>query len=154
MAALAWAVAGLVVGGASVFAVMRVRAAHALASALSQHANGLRARMEAIDARHQHDAASAEENALTVVTRPYQDRSGAKGLWHDDRRAETGYLLQLFVNGVPCLAPHRVPLQFLVQGDVTSARLEAASKSALELTQTMAAFHPHIRALREFPESK
>jgi hypothetical protein len=154
MAAWMWAIAGLVAGSAGMVLVMRARAMAEVTSALAQHANGLRARMEAIDARHQHNAPSMEDNALTVVTCPYQDTLGDKGWWSDSRRVESGYLFQLFVNGAPCLAPHKVPLQVLVQADATPARLEAATKSALQLTESMAAFHPRIRAVRDVAELK
>ena len=59
MAAWMWALAGVVVGCAGMFLVMRARAMAVVTSALAQHANGLRARMEAIDARHQRTSAAA-----------------------------------------------------------------------------------------------
>ena len=154
MTAWMWAIVGIVAGSAGMFLVMRARTMAEVTSALAQHANGLRARMEAIDARHQRSTPSTDDHALTVVTCPYQDQMGDKGLWSDSRRVESGYLFQLFVNGAPCLAPHKVPLQVLVQGEATPARLEAATKSALQLTESMAAFHPRIRAVRDVAELK
>lgn len=154
MAAWMWALAGVVVGCAGMFLVMRARAMAVVTSALAQHANGLRARMEAIDARHQRTSASHDDGALTVVTCPYQDQLGDKDWWSDSRRVESGYLFQLFVNGAPCLAPHKVPLQVLAHADATPARLEAATTSALQLTESMAAFHPRIRVVRDVAELK
>lgn len=89
---------------------------------------------------------------LTVVTYPYEDQSGSDGFISDERRAEIGYKYQLFISGVPCFEPHKIPVKTLVKKEVNSEKIEKAINQTIILIEAIAAKNPAIQALKSAPE--
>lgn len=87
----------------------------------------------------------AKENELSVVAFTYKDETGDGGLVIDSRTAVVGYQYQLFIKGIPCFEPHKVPLQTLTKKDISPEKVERALSQALGVVEAIAAKHPAIQ---------
>ncbi len=92
-----------------------------------------------------HNLEQARENELTVVAFSYKDETGNGGLVMDNRTVVVGYQYQLFIKGIPCFEPHKVPLQTLTKKDVSPEKVEKALSQALGVVEAIAAKHPAIQ---------
>lgn len=150
---LAWSGICFLIGAVPAYFIARGRGG-ALLAAAQQQVIALQQKVESDESRHQNEIEHLRRGGLTVVTYPYEEQIGDDGVFIDDRRAEIGYKFQLFVNGIPCFEPHKIPVSVLQQKEVSLVKIEAATKTALGLIENMAAMHPAIRALRAAPAVK
>lgn len=93
----------------------------------------------------------AQKNALTVLMYPYKQEHGEDGYFSDERRAEIGYLYQLFVAGIPCFEPHKIPVEVLSKKEVNVERIEQAQQTVFALIETFAGKHPAFAAVKAAP---
>ena len=87
----------------------------------------------------------AKENELSVVAFTFKDETGDGGLVMDTRTAVIGYQYQLFIKGIPCFEPLKVPLQTLSKKDISPEKIEKALSQALGVVEAIAAKHPAIQ---------
>lgn len=102
-------------------------------------------------ASYEREQEVAQKNALTVVMYPYKEEYGEDGYFSDERRAEIGYLYQLFVAGIPCFEPHKIPVEVLSKKEVNVERIEKAQQAVFALIETFAGKHPAFAALKAAP---
>lgn len=102
-------------------------------------------------ASYEREQEIAQKNAITVLMYPYKQEHGEDGYFSDERRAEIGYLYQLFVAGVPCFEPHKIPVEVLSKKEVNVERIEQAKQTVFALIETFAGKHPAFAALKAAP---
>jgi hypothetical protein len=102
-------------------------------------------------ASYEREQELSQKNALTVLMYPYKKEHGEDGYFSDERRVEIGYLYQLFVAGVPCFEPHRIPVEVLSKKEVNIERIEQAMQTAFALIETFAGKHPAFAAVKSAP---
>jgi len=90
----------------------------------------------------------AKKSELSVVMFPYKEEHGENGFFSDERRAEIGYKYQIFVAGVPCFDPHKIPIDVLSKKQVTPEKIEYAMQTAFDLVGSFAAKHPAFAAFQ------
>jgi hypothetical protein len=84
---------------------------------------------------------------LVVMAYPYEEETGDKGYVVDDRYAEVGYKYQLFLKGVPCFDPHKVPVKTLHKKEVNAEKIKLLRTEALSFLEGLAQLHPAFRVL-------
>ena len=94
----------------------------------------------------------SRNSGLSVITYPYKEVHGEDGWFSDDRNAVVGCKFQLFVNGIPCFEPHKIPVETFSKKEVNTARIEQAVNQTVNLIDTIASMHPAIAALKSGPE--
>jgi hypothetical protein len=102
-------------------------------------------------ASYEREQEIAQKNALTVLMYPYKEEHGEDGYFSDERRAEIGYLYQLFVAGIPCFEPHKIPVEVLSKKEVNAERIEKAQQTVFALIETFAGKHPAFSAAKAAP---
>lgn len=102
-------------------------------------------------ASYEREQELAQKNALTVLMYPYKQEHGEDGYFSDERRAEIGYLYQLFVAGIPCFEPHKIPVEVFSKKEVNVERIEQAQQTVFALIETFAGKHPAFAAVKAAP---
>lgn len=114
--------------------------------------NDLNRKITQIEADHKEALENANRNGISIATYPYEEHHGDNGWVTDDRRAEIGYKFQLFVNGIPCLQPHKIPIQVLQKKEVNPDKLKELKDTVFGIIEDMARMHPAIKAFKAAPK--
>lgn len=105
-----------------------------------------------IEATHKEELENANRNGISIATYPYEEHHGDNGWVTDDRRSEIGYKLQLFVNGIPCLQPHKIPIQVLQKKEVNPEKLKELKDTVFGMIEDLARMHPAIKVFKSAPK--
>lgn len=109
-------------------------------------------KMENLRVINEEKLESLRKEELTVRAYAYEEHYGDDGFIVDDRRAEIGYKLQLFVKGIPCLDAYKIPLQILLKKEVNMEKIKEIREQAINTIQDIAKMHPAFKVIN--PESK
>lgn len=110
-------------------------------------------KIEALRASYEEKLDALRKEELTVITYPYDEQIGDDGFFSDDRKAEIGYKFQLFIKGVPCFEPHKVPVQVLQKKEVNLDKIKEIKNIAIDTIEKIASMHPAVKALSSAPDA-